>query len=86
MLNEVVSTQKPFGLRTFEKPSGKGDILLFANKSQGFIERAKITKNNHLIPKWKVLLSRQELYTLIKPIHFKDEFQNIPLKPTCDSS
>ncbi|MDC0649877.1 Eco57I restriction-modification methylase domain-containing protein [Alphaproteobacteria bacterium] len=57
MLNEVVSTQKPFGLRTFEKPSGKGDILLFANKSQGFIERAKITKNNHLIPKWKVLLS-----------------------------
>lgn len=57
MMNTSVSTQKPFGLRTYEKPSGNGAVTLFANKSQGLIEAEKITKNIDLIAKWKVLLS-----------------------------
>jgi site-specific DNA-methyltransferase (adenine-specific) len=57
MIKETVSAQKPFGLRTYEKPSGRGGVNLFANRAQGLIEEEKITRNNHLIKKWKVLLS-----------------------------
>ncbi len=52
-----VSSQKPFGLRTYEEPSGRGTILLFANKKQGLIEKRAIPKGHDLIDKWKVLLS-----------------------------
>lgn len=55
---EQVSTQKPFGLRTFVRPSGKGTITLYANKSIGKIEKKDISIGHHLIPKWKVLLSK----------------------------
>ena len=57
MMKEFVSTQKPFGLRTYEKPSGTGTVNLFAFRSQGLVEAEKITKNKELVPKWKVLLS-----------------------------
>jgi site-specific DNA-methyltransferase (adenine-specific) len=53
-----VSTQKPFGLRTFVRPSGSGNITLFANKSVGKIEKSKIASGHELLDKWKVLLSK----------------------------
>jgi site-specific DNA-methyltransferase (adenine-specific) len=53
-----VTTQKPFGLRTFERPTGKGTITLFANKSIGKIEKKDILTGHNLISKWKVLLSK----------------------------
>jgi site-specific DNA-methyltransferase (adenine-specific) len=56
-LDKHVSSQKPFGLRTYVQPTGKGDITLYANKSNGLIESSTITKNKHLIDKWKVLIS-----------------------------
>ncbi len=56
--SEFVSKGKPFGLRTFEKPSGTGDIMLYANGQQGRIERAKITSGHNLIAKWKVFISQ----------------------------
>jgi len=31
-MSEQVSRQKPFGMRTFVRPTGKGDIKLYANK------------------------------------------------------
>lgn len=52
-----VSRQKPFGLRTFERPSGNGEITLYANKTIGKIESNKIINGLELIKKWKVLLS-----------------------------
>jgi site-specific DNA-methyltransferase (adenine-specific) len=56
-LSDKVSSQKPFGLRTYERPTGKGDIILYANKVKGKIEIADIPKNKDLLNKWKVLLS-----------------------------
>lgn len=53
-----VTTQKPFGLRTFVRPTGKGNITLYANKAIGKIEKKDIPCGHDLIPKWKVLLSK----------------------------
>ena len=52
-----VSSQKPFGLRTYEEPTGRGKIILYANKKRGCIEESKILKGHDLIERWKVLLS-----------------------------
>lgn len=57
-LSKLVSKQKPFGLRTFERPSGKGKIKLYANKDVGLIEENKITQGYEWLNKWKILLSR----------------------------
>lgn len=52
-----VSRQKPFGLRTFEQPSGKGNITLYANKKVGRIEKSAITNGTEMLGLWKVLIS-----------------------------
>lgn len=56
-MSEQVSTQKPFGLRTFVQPSGKGTIKLFANKNVGKIEKSAITSGTEMLGLWKVLIS-----------------------------
>jgi site-specific DNA-methyltransferase (adenine-specific) len=56
-LSAQVSSQKPFGLRTYEAPSGRGEIILYANKQRGRIEHSKIVKGHALVERWKVLLS-----------------------------
>lgn len=56
-VEEGVSTQKPFGMRTFVKPQKEGKIRLYANKAVGFIDQNKILKNEKLIHKYKVLIS-----------------------------
>lgn len=57
-LSEQVSKQKPFGLRTFVKPKGNGNVTLFANKAVGKISRSEIPAGKEIIDSWKVLLSR----------------------------
>ena len=57
-LSSQVSTQKPFGLRTYVLPTGKGNVTLYANKNVGKIEESQITRNLELVNKWKVLISR----------------------------
>jgi site-specific DNA-methyltransferase (adenine-specific) len=56
-LSKIVSKQKPFGLRTFERPTGKGNIKLYANKEIGLIEEKKIIQGHEWLKKWKVFLS-----------------------------
>lgn len=56
-LSEQVSRQKPFGLRTFERPTGKGTIKLYANKSVGKIEKKALTSGLEMIDLWKVFVS-----------------------------
>ena len=56
-LSEQVSRQKPFGLRTFVRPSGLGNIRLYANKTVGRIERSAVLTGSDLIDKWKVIVS-----------------------------
>jgi site-specific DNA-methyltransferase (adenine-specific) len=56
-LKERVSTQKPFGLRTFVRPTGKGTITLYANKTVGKIQKSEISAGTEMIDQWKVLVS-----------------------------
>jgi hypothetical protein len=52
-----VSSQKPFGLRTYVTPSESGDIKLRYNKGTGPFQREKVLSGNDWIDKWKVIMS-----------------------------
>lgn len=56
-LSGQVSRQKPFGLRTFARPTGKGDVMLYANNSVGTVARRTIPAGAEMIDTWKVLTS-----------------------------
>jgi hypothetical protein len=57
-----VSSQKPFGLRTFfrgaEKKSSKNDVLVVQNGGRGWMSRSEVTAGEDLIDKWKVFTSK----------------------------
>jgi len=59
--SERMSSQKPFGFRTnftdFESEKFKDAVEIYANKNVGWISKDKILVNQHLIKKYKVLLS-----------------------------
>lgn len=62
-LDRRVSSQKPFGLRTFfhGKPSGDGlldPVELFGSQRISWVERGEIPQNTDWIKKWKVLMTR----------------------------
>ena len=57
-ISEQISRQKPFGLRTFVRPTGKGSIQLYANKTVGLIEESSISSGLDIINSWKVFVSR----------------------------
>ena len=57
-----VSSQKPFGLRTFfrgaEKRSSESDILVLQSRGRAWISRSEVTAGLDLIDKWKVFTSK----------------------------
>ena len=57
-LNNYVSSQKPFGLRTYVKPETKGDLVLRWNGGRGKYPSEKITTGKELINKWNIIVSR----------------------------
>ena len=57
-LSNYASSQKPFGLRTFAKPTGKGDLTLRWRDGKGKIERKDVTAGQEMIDKYKVIVSR----------------------------
>jgi site-specific DNA-methyltransferase (adenine-specific) len=52
-----VSSQKPFGLRTYVKPTEKGDIRLRYNGGIGPFSRDEVPSGIEWIDKWKVIMS-----------------------------
>lgn len=58
MLSNYVSPQRPFGLRTFARPTGKGSLTLRWNKGKGLIEEQDVPAGTEMINKWKVIVSR----------------------------
>lgn len=60
--DQQVSSQKPFGLRTFfrgvEKKSSKHDVLVLQSGGRAWTSRAEITTGENLIDKWKVFTSK----------------------------
>lgn len=59
--DSYVSTQKPFGLRTFVHGKNKpfaNSVKLYENGGVGYISRNEVEKNDALIDKYKVFISR----------------------------
>ena len=58
----LVSTLKPFGLRTYIKGDKNlqlyGDLTLYGNKSVGYVRRFNIYHRTNIIDKYKVFISR----------------------------
>lgn len=55
--DQLVSSSKPFGLRTFFQGKNTklpGDLLVYQNGGTGYIDRASISMGTHLIDNWKV--------------------------------
>ena len=60
-INREVSSQKPFGFRTFVKgrtSEFNGAVKLYANKSVGFVSREEITQNLSWVDNYKIYISR----------------------------
>ena len=57
-----VSSQKPFGLRTFfrgkKQKTSTHDVLVLQSGGRGWASRSEITAGNELIDKWKVFTSK----------------------------
>lgn len=76
-IDNQISSQKPFGLRTFFKGSkdyATGFIKVYANKSIGYVKSEEIIQNNNWVSKHKVILPRaigtgDSKSDLIKPIY-----------------
>ena len=56
-MNTMVSSSKPFGLRTFVRPQKSGDITLRWQKGVGPYKRSDITTGTEIIDDWKVITS-----------------------------
>lgn len=56
-LSEFVSSQKPFGLRTYVVPTEEGELQLRYNKGTGPFKRELVTSGEEWIDKWKVIMS-----------------------------
>lgn len=58
--NNIVSNQKPFGLRTFftgRTIKYDNDVILYTNKDFGYVPRKDITQNDKWIDKFKVYIT-----------------------------
>ncbi len=57
-MSSQVSSAKPFGLRTFVRPSAKGDLILRWNGGSGPFERKNVLIGKNMIDQWKVITSK----------------------------
>ena len=60
-LCQKVYVSKPFGIRSFQHgfPAKPGrDIALFGSDGISYLEEKDVPQNKHLIPKWKVIMSK----------------------------
>lgn len=56
-VSEIVSSQKPFGLRTYVKPDKRGDLVLRYNQGTGPFKRQNVLDKIEWIDRWKVIMS-----------------------------
>lgn len=55
---DLVSSAKPFGLRTFARPKTHGDLILRWHSGEGPFPRSEVTVGQDWIDKWKVITSK----------------------------
>ncbi len=58
VLSDFVSSQKPFGLRSFVHSDESGELIYRSSKGMGSIKREKVTSGQEMIDKYKVILSK----------------------------
>lgn len=59
--DQLVSSLRPFGLRTFfrgNKKKKEGDVVVYQNGGTAYIAESEITTATHLIDKWKIYVGR----------------------------
>ncbi len=56
-VSSIVSSQKPFGLRTYVKPDKRGDLVLRYNKGTGPFSKKNVLDKTEWIDKWKIIMS-----------------------------
>jgi len=56
-LADTVSSQKPFGLRTYVRPQSHGDLTLISSGGTGPFNRSDVTSGEDWIDKWKLMTS-----------------------------
>ena len=56
-LSETVSSQKPFGLRTYVRPQKEGDLILVSSGGTGPYHRGEVSSGLDWIDKWKLMTS-----------------------------
>ena len=57
-LSTQVSSAKPFGLRTFVRPSKEGELRLRWNGGEGAFKREDVPYGHEMIDQWKVITSK----------------------------
>ena len=56
-MDSSVSAQKPFGLRTYERPTEEGNLVLRYTGGRGPYPESNVTQGKEWINKWKVITS-----------------------------
>lgn len=76
-LDEIVSTSKPFGLRTFYEPKEEGIPCFFIQRTgKRFANPADVSDSYNLLDKWKFLIPRSPIAgqtDFSKPVKFYNE-------------
>jgi len=57
-MSTQVSSRKPFGLGTNQRPTGRGTLMLLSAEGQGKVELSSITAGEKYIDQWKVITSK----------------------------
>lgn len=57
-LDSIVSSRKPFGIESKERPSNQGDILLYSSNGDGKASMSIVKSGFDMIDRWKVLISK----------------------------
>lgn len=60
-MDSFVSSQKPFGFRTYargEEQPFDGAVKLLSSKGFGYVHRYEVTKNDDMIDQWKIIIGR----------------------------
>jgi site-specific DNA-methyltransferase (adenine-specific) len=57
-LTGIISATRPFGLKTSDRPTGKGELHLLSSGGSGKIPKSRVTAGFEMIEKWKLVTSK----------------------------
>ncbi len=57
-LTQIISSTRPFGLTTKDRPSKSGRLILVSSGGSGPLDSSRVTTGKELVDKWKVMTSK----------------------------